>query len=157
LPALICETHIDVVAKAAHRVRDYLRELNLELVTVRQGIDGIFKELPAIRDTAGKATITLDELSVTSAKVSTLHDELPMMSGKITTIHDDVPVLASKVTVIHDELPAIRDALERLAVSLIADAELFDRMQTDGVAVESTSPCRTHPCPMWAGSIYHAI
>jgi hypothetical protein len=117
LPALTRETHIDVVANAAHRVRDYLREINIELVTVSQRVDGIFKELPAIRDTAGKATIILDELSATSAKVSTVHDVLPMMSGKITTIYDDVPVLASKVTVIHDELPVIRDALKRLAVS----------------------------------------
>ena len=117
MPASIREAHIDIVAKIAYRVRDYLRELNMELVTVRREIDGIFKELPAIRDTTEKATIILNELSVTSAKISVLRDELPLMSGKITTIYDDIPVLANKVTVIHDELPAIRDALDRLAVS----------------------------------------
>jgi hypothetical protein len=157
LPASIRETQTDVVAKSAHRVRDYLREISVELVTVRQGVDDIFKELPAIRDTAGKATIILDELSVTSAKISTLHDELPMMSGKITTIHDDIPVLAGKVTVIHDELPAIRDALQRLAVSIITDAELFDGIWTDGMAAESTSPSGTHLGTVGTGSIYHAI
>ena len=66
MPASIRETQTHVIAKSAHRVRDYLREINVELVTVRQGVDGIFKELPAIRDTAGKATMILDELSVTS-------------------------------------------------------------------------------------------
>ncbi len=111
------KTKKKVVAKSAHCVRDYLREINVELVTVRQWVDGMFKELPAIRDTAGKATIILDELSAASAKISTLHDEVPMMSRKITTIYDDMPILADKITVIHDELPAIRDALERLAVS----------------------------------------
>jgi hypothetical protein len=108
LPASIRETHTDVVANPAHRVRDYLREINVELVTVRQGVDGIFKDLPAIRDTAGKATMILDELSVTSAKISTLYDELPMMSGKITTIHDgvfasksDIPLLLNAETALN--------------------------------------------------------
>jgi len=129
--------------------------MNVELVTIRQKVHGIFKDLPAIRDTAGKATMILDELSITSANVSNLHDELPLMSGKITTIHDDMPVLADKVTVIHDELPAIRDALERLAVS--SGGGIFDGMQTDGVTVESTSSDGTHPCIIWARSIRHAI
>ena len=140
MPASIRETQTDVVAKSAHRVRDYLREINVELVTVRQGVDGIFKELPAIRDTTGKATIILNELSVTSAKISTLHDELP-----------------SKVTVIHNELPAIRDALERLSVSIITDAELFDGIWTDGMTVESTNSSGTYPCIIGTGSICHAI
>jgi hypothetical protein len=88
----------------------------MELVTVRQGVDGMVKELPAIRDTAGKTTMILDELSFASAKISTLHDELPLIYGKITAIHDGIPVLAGEVTVIHDELSATRDALERLSV-----------------------------------------
>lgn len=103
-------------------------------MTVRQGVDGIVKELPAIRDTAGKVTMIQDELSIISAAASTLHNELPMMSGKITTIHDDMPVLADKVTVIHDELPAIRDALERLVVS--SGGRMFDRMEAESVSVE---------------------
>ena len=104
-----------MLLKSANCLRDCLREAKLELVTVRQSIDGSL--LPAIRDTAGKTTIILGELLTTSTKISTVHDELPLMAGKITTIHDDMPVLADKMTVIHDELPAIRDALERLAVS----------------------------------------
>jgi ACT domain-containing protein len=109
LLASIRETQTDIIAKSAHRVRDYLCEINVELITVRQGVDDIIKKLPAIRDTAGKATVILNELSVTFAKILTFHDKLPMMSGKIITIHNDIPVLAGKVTVIHDELPAIRD------------------------------------------------
>ena len=140
MPASIRETHTDIVAKSAHRVRDYLREINMELATVHHGVDKIVKELPSIRNTARKATVILDELSVTSAKISTLHDELP-----------------SNVTVIHDELSAIRDALERLSVSIITDAELFDRTWTDGMAVESTNSSGIHPCIIGTGSICHAI
>lgn len=103
-------------------------------MTVRQGVDGIVKDLAAIRDMAGKVTMIQDELSIISAAASTLHNELPMISGRITTIHEDMPVLADKVTVIHDELPAIRDALERLVVS--SGGRVFDRMQAESVSVE---------------------
>ena len=147
--------HTPILSESAYRIRDFLREINVELVTVHQRVDGIFKELPAIRDTAGKATMILSELSITSAKISTLHDELPLISGKITTIHDDMPVLAEKVTVIHDELPALRDAVERLAVSSVGG--MFDRIQTNNVTAESTSSSRTHPCTIWAGLLCHAI
>jgi hypothetical protein len=85
-------------------------------VTVRQGVDDIVKELPAIQDTASKVAAIFDELPDTAAKVSNLHDELPAISDKITAIHDDMPAVANQVTVIHDQLPAIRIALEQLAV-----------------------------------------
>jgi hypothetical protein len=86
------------------------------MVTDRQGVKEVVRELPAIRDTARKVTTIFEDLPITSAKVSNLYDELQAISGKINAIHDDIPALAGKMTVIHDELPAIRDALGRLAV-----------------------------------------
>src|SRR5271156_6976928 len=98
----------------AKETRDLLLEVNMQVVTARQNIDDVVKELPAIRDTARQITTIFDELPTTATKVSNLHDELPTISGKITAIHNDMPAMAGKVTVIHDELPAIRDALKRL-------------------------------------------
>jgi len=97
------------------------------MVTVRQGVEDVVRELPAIRDTARKVTTIFEELPITSAKVSNLHDELPTIAGKVTAIHDDIPAMAGKVTVIHDELPAIRDALDRLAVRSISTVGFYLR------------------------------
>lgn len=106
-----------MVARIADHARYYLCKVNLELVTACQTIDGIFKEYPAIRDTARKVTIVIDGLSVSPAKVSSLHDDLPVIFGKVTTIYDDMPFPANNVTLISNELLVLSNALERLAVS----------------------------------------
>ena len=97
---------------------ELLHEINLQVITVRQNIDDVVKELPAIRDTDRRITTIFDELPTIATEVSNIRGELPSISGKITAIHDDMPAMSDKVTLIYDELPAIRGALERLAVHL---------------------------------------
>jgi hypothetical protein len=99
----------------------------MEVITARQDINDVVKELPAIRDMTRKITTVFDELPITAAKMSNLHNELPAISGKITEIHDDMPTVAGKVTLIYDELPAIRETLERLAVRSYADIHFLFR------------------------------
>jgi hypothetical protein len=103
---------------AKRNLSDLLHEIDLQVITARQDIGDVVKELPAIRDTARRVTTIFDELPATASKVSDIHDELPSISGKITAIHDDMPAMSDKVTLIYDELPAIHDALARLAVHL---------------------------------------
>ena len=111
---------------ALKQLRDLLREVNLEVVTARQGIGEVVQELPAIRDMARKVTTIFDELPIDALNISDIQQQLPSISGRITSISDDLLAVASNVTIIHSELPAIRDALQRLAVRfMLASMHLY--------------------------------
>jgi hypothetical protein len=51
-----------------------------------------------------------------------------MIFKKIIIIYNDIPILANKITVIYNKFPIIRNTLKRLAVNLIIDTELFNRI-----------------------------
>jgi septation ring formation regulator EzrA len=110
-----------------------LNTINIEIVTVRSGLDDVVRELPGIRDTArgvttminempvlkGEMTALHAELSTVSGTVTTIHDQLPVVSQNVAAINDEIPQIRDNVTIIRDELPALRNLLEQLSVSFL--------------------------------------
>lgn len=85
---------------------------------MQTAVDGISKEIPAIRDAIRKVTTVLnavDAIPGMTKDIGAIHDTLPDISDKITTVHDEVPTISGKVSAIHDEmLPQMQEDMQHL-------------------------------------------
>ncbi|KAK4696133.1 hypothetical protein P7C71_g1739, partial [Lecanoromycetidae sp. Uapishka_2] len=98
-----------------------LKSIHLEMVTVQTAVDGISKELPAIRDSIRKVTTVLyavDVLPTMAEDVGNIHQELAALVQKLTTVYDELPAISGKVAAIHDELlPRMQEDMQKLVLN----------------------------------------
>ncbi len=96
---------------------DLLHSVKLGVIKVQCMADDVFKELPAIRDTAQGVTSILEDMPKLTSQMKDLHYGIPDIVSKVTTIENNIPVIAHKVDFIYNEIPNLRKTMERLEVS----------------------------------------
>lgn len=98
-----------------------LNTIHLEFVSVQTVVNGISREIPAIRDSIRKVTTVLsaiDGIPRIAADLHAVHGTIPNIADKITTVHDELPIVSGKVAAIHDELlPQMQDDMQRLLLA----------------------------------------